>query len=79
MADTKTSGTVGEACKMGKNSNTPSSPSSKRSEPNARKRFFSTESIPRLSHTDPLANELIAQEVNVIIIFNETQLIANFA
>lgn len=28
-----------------------------------RKRFFPTEQIPRLSHTDPLANELIAQEV----------------
>lgn len=41
----------------------PSSPSSKRSEHPGKKRFFPTEQIPRLSHTDPLANELIAQEV----------------
>jgi len=31
-----------------------------------RKRFFKTEPIPRLSHNDPLANELISQEVGFI-------------
>lgn len=53
MADTEKS----------KTSAPPSSPSSKRSEYQGRKRFFPTEQIPRLSHTDPLANELISQEV----------------
>lgn len=47
-----------------KSSSPPTSPSTtKRSEASARKRFFPTEEIPRLHYSDPLANELISQEV----------------
>ena len=38
---------------------------SKSSSTSERKRFYTTQPIPRLSHTDPLANELISQEVSV--------------
>ncbi|XP_067927867.1 hypoxia-inducible factor 1-alpha inhibitor-like [Watersipora subatra] len=68
MAEVKTSVKNCDASAIDKTSSTAAP---KRSD---RKRFFTTETIPRLSHEDPRANELIAQEKPVVL--TDTGLVA---